>query len=284
MKKILSVLIAFLLTGSLILFGLTFTVGQVIAPAMEKNGAQVSEAVIGGETDLIRERITGLAEIYGFSAEPVIAVVNEESVRDMNRQASAWWSSVFRIGTAGDVPAVDTKAIEKAILADETFLQSHDPDETDYLAGEAAAAVSESVLRVVLPLRLTVVNRGLTEAGNVADLPNLLSFLTEIPWAALALSALLAGLIALLGSRKLRYSFQYIGSALGGAALVLIAAAVFALASGLRPLILEASASLALQYDVLASGMLVRLGILAAVMLAGCAACLILCRKDGKKA
>ena len=59
----------------------------------------------------------GLAEIYGFSAEPVIAVVNEESVRDMNRQASAWWSSVFRIGTAGDVPAVDTKAIEKAILA-----------------------------------------------------------------------------------------------------------------------------------------------------------------------
>ena len=49
MKKIIAVLLAFLLTGTLILFCVTFTARQVILPAMSGNGAQVSDAVIREE-------------------------------------------------------------------------------------------------------------------------------------------------------------------------------------------------------------------------------------------
>ena len=82
MKKFFAWFLAFLMTGTLILFGICFAGQQAIAPAMGDAGAPVSDSVIREEKELVRERITALAELYGFSAEPVIGAVNEETLRD----------------------------------------------------------------------------------------------------------------------------------------------------------------------------------------------------------
>ena len=52
MKKILAILLTFMLTGTLILFGVTFLGRQVIQPAMNEDGARVSDDVIRQEISL----------------------------------------------------------------------------------------------------------------------------------------------------------------------------------------------------------------------------------------
>ncbi len=105
-----------------------------------------------------------------------------------------------------------------------------------------------------------------------------------VPWAALALCALLAGLIALIASPKAGGSLLYIGSALGGAALVLAVLMILYLAAGILPMIREASEGLAIQYQNVTAAAMLRSGILAAGMAAGCILCIARSRKNGQTA
>ena len=70
---------------------------------------------------------------------------------------------------------------------------------------------------------------------------SLVAFFMGVPWAVLALCALLAGLIALIQSRRIRGSLRYIGSAMGAAAIVIVCAAVLYLLAGVQPMIREVS-------------------------------------------
>ena len=74
MRKIIAILLAFLLTGALLLFCMSFLGRQALMPAMTEQGAPVSDELIREEQQLIRERVTSLAELHGFQAEPVCAV------------------------------------------------------------------------------------------------------------------------------------------------------------------------------------------------------------------
>ena len=102
MKKIIAFLLAFLLTGTLVLFSVSFVCCRELAPAMSEDGVQVSEQVISREQQMITERVTELAEDYGFSAGPVLDFIKEETVRDLNAQASAWWSNILKKGKSGE--------------------------------------------------------------------------------------------------------------------------------------------------------------------------------------
>ena len=282
MKKCLMFLLALLLTGSLVLFAATFAVRSAVLPAMADEGASVSVSTSAGEMEVIRQKISEIAEIYGFNPDTAAAVVTDETLRELDAQAALWWSSVLRYGSPGKEPVLATKPLEKAILADEQFLKSHDEEEADYYAGEAAAAVAKAVQRAVLPMRIPIVGKGLAEVSARADLPNLISFMLALPWTALALSALLAGLIALLDFKKLRFGLQYIGSALGGAALVVAALILLLGMSGIRKLIWDSSMSLSVQYSAIESGMTGLLWGLAAAMLAGCVVLLLLSGRKKK--
>lgn len=284
MKKILVWLLAFLLTGCLVLFGLLFAGQQAVAPAIRQGGAPVNPAVVDREAELIRERITEQAAIYGFSPEPVIAFVDRGTLEEMNRDGSMWWYSILTSGSMGKVPALDKDALVKILRADPALMANRDEIEQEFAADEAAEAVLKNVTRVVLPFRQEAVSVGLQEAGKRLDIPNLVAALRDLPWTVLALAALLAGLIALLESRKLRFSLPYIGSAFGAAALVLIVILVLAGTMGIQPLIREASASLAIQSEGLFTATAVCLGVLAAVLLCGCALCLVMSSRKGRKA
>lgn len=283
MKKIIAWLLAFLLTGALILFCAAFTLRLTLIPAFASTGAPVPERVAEAEKGLIRERTSALAELHGFTPGPVADWLTGSALTELNEQASLWWSSVLADGNTGVKLKLDTRELRE-ILADDPLLQEREDPEAE--AETLADLVSEDAIRVVLPLRQEIMTAGLREAGKRVDLVNLVTFALQVPWTALALSALLAGLIALTAlweNRRLSTCLKYIGSALGAAALVLVVSGALAALAGVRPMILEASRSLAVQYDSVLTGVLLRLGACALVLLAGCVLCLILYRRSLKK-
>lgn len=284
MKKILAVLLAFMLTGTMILFSVSFLGRQIILPAMNEGGAQVSDAVIREEQQLARERVTRLADLYGFDAEPVVSLIGEETLRDLNSQASRWWSTVLQDGTTGESLRWDTRELEQVLASDPRLAANKDPERDEYLEVSAAEDVRNSILRMVLPMRVQVIRLGLQEIGKRIDLPNIITFFLEVPWAALVLCALLAGLIALLQGKKFHDAALYIGSAMGGAALVLAALMALYLCAGILPMIREASAGLTIQYRSILSGTMIRAGILTAALAAGCVLCLAPKRKNRESA
>ena len=277
MKKIIAWILAFLLTGSLILFGVCLVGRQVIAPAMGDEGAPVSESLIREEKDLARERITTLADLYGFDPEPVIALVNEDVLKELNGQASLWWSSVLRDGKAGKELSWDTAELEK-ILREDPAAQEN-PGEAEYFAVSVAKEIHKSIVNMVLPMRRLVISLGLEKAEKRVDLVNIVEFFLGTPWAALALSALFAGLIALADGSPIRRALRYIGSAMGAAALVLAVIAGLYLCAGILPMIREASAGLTLQYQNLVTGSMLLTAGIVAVLAAGGVVCLLKCRE-----
>ena len=282
MKKILLWILAFILTGTLLLTCVCLVGRQVIAPGLQEDGAQVSDAVIREEKELARQRITELADLYGFTAEPVIEFVNEETLRDLHQEASRWYSRILTDGKSGEDVVWNPEGLE-AVFAKDPALAELSRDEAESMVINCTAEVRRSIIRMVLPLRQQVIGIGLQMAGKKVDLPNIIEFLVGVPWAALAISALIAGLIALFAGR-IRFSLKYIGSALGAAAIVLAATAVLFLSAGIQSMIREASAGLTIQYQDVVSGAVLLTAVMAAVLLAGCAVCLWLGRKSVKTA
>ena len=95
MKKVLCWLLAFLLAGTLALFGISFACARAVEPGLREGGTPVSEGVQRVEMNLVREKIEELAPIYGFSAETAMKVVTEEKLAEMNRQAALWWNGIL---------------------------------------------------------------------------------------------------------------------------------------------------------------------------------------------
>ena len=281
MKKILCWFLALLLTGTLALFCFSYVCAQAVAPALREGGTAVSDEVQREEMQLIKSRITELASIYEFSADTAMKYVTAEKLAEMNRQAAVWWNSLLTTGEAGEAPALDTEELTAAFEADLTPAggEAELSEDQQLLAADSANAVAESVLRVVLPMRLPLVGIGTEKAAERVDVGNVIRFLTGIRWAALALCALLAGLIALLESRKLRMSLKYIGSAMGASVLVLAGGAVLYALTGIGSLIAGASPGLDIQYGHVLSGAMIRLIVCAVILAAGCVVCLILCRR-----
>ena len=282
MKKILCWLLAFLLTCTLALFGFSYVAARAVDPALKEGGTPVDGNVQQLELQLIRKKIDELAPIYQFSADTAMKYVTAEKVAEMNVQAARWWNTLLTNGEAGEAPVFDTEEMLSAFIADATPAgrgEEGPGEDAELRATDAANAVAESILRIVLPLRLPVIGIGTGKAAERVDVGNVIRFLTGIRWAALALCALLAGLIALLESRKLRISLKYIGSAMGAAVLVMAGGVGLYFLSGIEPLIAGASPSLSVQYGALLSGAAIRLIVYAAVLLIGCITCLILCRR-----
>ena len=271
MKKCAAWLLAFLLTGALILFSVTFLGREAIAPAMKEEGAPVSDTVIAREQTLLKQRIDAMAGLYSLPAEQVTEMIGEDTLRDLNSQASRWLSSILTTGKPTDGIEWNTDRLEQLLDAA--------PARVD-LPAARAEDISRSVTRMVLPVRREIIETGLKKVRERADLPNLITFFLGIPWAALALCALLAGLIALLESREFRRSLLYVGSAMGAAAIVLAALAGLFLSAGIAPMIQEASKSLTILYEDLMAGTGVRAVILFVLLAAGCAVCLIFCRRS----
>ena len=284
MRRIIAVLLAFLLTGSLVLFGLCFTGRQAVLPLMNGNSALSGTSLLREEKQLVRERVEALADLYHFEAEPVIAVITDDVLLDLNQQASDWWSTLLRNAETGEMPSWNTEELELALASDKRLAAMEDRERAAYLSDAAVRSVHDSVVRLVLPLRQQTVRLGMQEASKRVDILNVLAFFLDVPWTLLALCALLAGLLALLGRRGSGDAMMFTGSALGAAALVMVALVVLCLCAGIQPMIREASAGLAVQYRSVVSGAVTCSGLIVLAMAAGCVLLLLRSRRNGAKA
>ena len=284
MKKIIAIPLCFLLAAVLVLFSVSLIGAAVISPAMKNDGTGVSESVNREELELVRDRIDTLAGLYGFNAEPVKEFINEETLRSLNWQASRWWSSVMQNGKAGDDLSWDTSDLRELLYEDTLLTAEGNWNAIENKIITITQEVRESLFRVVLPLRQSLIRLGLKKVGERIDLPNVINFFMGVPWTALALCALLAGVIALLESRDIVRALPYIGSALGGAALVLAALVGLYLSAGIMPMIREASQSLVIQYRTVETRALIIAAVLAVLMITGCCLCLRQRRKGGRNA
>ena len=282
MKKVISILLAFLLASALILFSISFIGNRIIAPGMSENGAAVNDSVINEELGIVRERVTELSVIYGFNADTVNSLIDRDTLSQLNRQAFQWWKSILQEGKAGEALYWDTDDLYEHVLSDSVQNAEGNWTKASSLAQEITEKVRECVFRIVLPMRQNVIRLGLKKIGDRIDLPGMISFFMSIPWALLALCMLLAGLIFLIAGKNPVGALPYIGSALGGAALVLAAILAVYLSAGILRMIQEASQSLMIQYRTVELGSLITASVMTAVMTAGCVMCLKTRRKGGK--
>ena len=282
MKKVISIPLAFLLTAAMILFCISFIGYRIIAPGMNENGAAVSDSVINEELVIAREHITELSAIYGFNAETAISLIDRDTFSQLNRQASRWWKTVLQEGKAGEALSWDTDELYELLMSDAAQHTDGNWKEAASLAQEITEKIRECVYRIVLPVRQNVIGLGLKKIGQRIDLPDTISFFMCIPWTLLALSTLLAGLIVLIAGKKPRGALPYIGSALGGTALVLACLAAVYLSAGIPGMIREASQSLMIQYRTVELRSLLTVAAMASAMTAGCVLCMKTHRKGGR--
>ena len=120
MKKIIAWLLAFLLTGTLILFCVSFLGQQVIAPSMNEEGAPVNDQVIRREQQLLKERMDKLAEVYPFPAEQVTEMVDEATLREYFLPV---FERCFREGKAQSVMTAYNRISGVPCSANEHLLQ-----------------------------------------------------------------------------------------------------------------------------------------------------------------
>ena len=189
MKKCLTILLSFLLTGAIVLFCVSFSAQQAIAPAMGEEGAPVDDGTIREQEEIIRARVAELGELYGFSTEPVMEMIDEGILRDLNEQASGWWSALLKDGKPGDEPEWDTEDLEYVLYA-ELYTDEAGAEATQELTLGVLEEVRRSVLRTVLPMRHKIVELGMQKVGKRVDVPNPVAFFMGVPWAVLALCAL----------------------------------------------------------------------------------------------
>ena len=279
MKKAVNWFLAFLLTGALAFFGISWAFRQAVAPALKDGGTPVTEAVREKEMEMIRGKVEELGSIYGFDAEWALKMVTPEVLEDLNAQSAAWWNTLLTQGVSAEELQWDTETIREQLSMDESFVGNLSEEEADRKVMQAEAAIRQAVVRTVLPMRGNLMTLIMMQAGKRADLPNLVRFATGIPLFLLALCFLLAGGIAALEGRPLSGCLKYLGCAMGGGALVTLCALILGATMPVSGLIGEASPSLLLQYGVLSSGMVLRLAVFSALLLAGCVLCLMTWRR-----
>jgi len=273
-KAFLSGLLAFFLAGSLILFCLAFACGRAAGPVLYGEENQPGSADLEEERRLIGDKVAGLSEILGFSADPVMELVTPENLGDLHALSAEWWRDLLHNGYAGADPRWDSPDLLSVLRADPAFSGMDDPDLAEERINTAAEEIRKAVIRVVFPFRPQLLRFAVEKLSRRVDIPNLMDFLRGTPWAFLALCALLSGLIVLAGGAGVRPALRYIGAALGAAALTVAACAVLYLCAGVLPMVREASESLTAMYRSASSRALVPAALFAGILAAGCALCL----------
>ena len=274
--------LTFMLTGLLALTLFSFAARHLLTPAEGEGSVQLNETLISQEAELAEAKIRQLAEVYPFQPETVLDVLDRETLTEMSRQSAAWWRQLLTEASLRERPDFETEELETALFSDPGIMELRE-NEAESTVREISAKVKEILQRTVLPMRQPVLSRVMKELKERFDLKNLIDFATGLPWALLALCAVIAGLIALVTARKMRLTLKYLGAAFGGAVLTVAAVWLAVHFAGLIPLIRESSESMARQAEMLANRVLLREGAMALAMALGSVACLFLYRRGGKR-
>ena len=266
-------ILTFLLTVMLSVTLLSVIAVQGLSSAGFHLSVATDEGLMDTQMAHIHEQVDRMAEEYGFSAEAVKTSISREELKEKNSEAAAWWTMLLTEGEMGGFPRWDASSIEEAVYS------TIDAEKSAEEPRAVVADVVTVVERTVFPMRESLLTAGMKYAETAVDLAGSIRSLRKVPLFALALSLLIAGLIALLLGREIFRSLKHFGSAAAGTGLVLLAvcAAVWIMRPG--EMIAQASERLAGTFSFLMGRIGLSTGIMIVLLLAIGYSCLILYRK-----
>ncbi len=282
--RIAAAFFAWILTGCL----LAATLSLLGIHAMTSSGLHTRVALgkdsVDRQMERIEEKIQKMAEEYGFAPETVSALITRESVEAYDREIVAWWTGAASSGTLPEEPHYEPEGIGEALNADEEFLRGREEAMIRVNSDSVEREIAETVEKSAVLFRDLLIQAGFRFAGDSVDLPMMVSLLRKIPVIAGLAGLLMAGLIALVTSRRIRTAGRYIGGAMCACGLLMILVTILLKLLNLRGMIAEASAAMETQFIHLARILnLETLGCALVLMVLG-GLLMLSARKDERKA
>lgn len=239
-------LTAALWAAQLGLFGIQVMTSRGLHERVALDGSQID-----AQMARIAEELEPIAQEYGFSPEPVLAAIGREQVTGLDRQVVEWWTGLLSTGEMKEPPVFRTD-LQAVLQADERFIGGLNPLAVSSTIESVESRVGNMVRKTALLFRDQLIRAAFRKAEGMADIPKALELLKTAPLICGLAALLIAGLIALMMSRKIQTAGQYIGGALSACGLLMLLTLLLVRALDLRDMLGEASQALLSQYVRLA--------------------------------
>ncbi len=260
-----------LLTLCLTMTCLAWQANRVLTAEKLHEDVALNSRVLEAQRARVEERVNQLAEDYSFQPETVMNLVSQDALVEYNRRVIGWWMGLFQPNPTIEVPVWDTAQVEQAVREDALFQQSTAANMRRTIARDKVAyQVGLAVKRAVLPVRADILAALLPKLMEKISLPALARGVGLLPVLCGAASGVLALVLLVLMRKRLTKAALYIGAGLGASGLSALGLCLMAGWLNIGGLVGEISSLLALQLELLASRVLLQVGIFAAcALLAG---------------
>lgn len=211
----------------------------------------LDKETVDSQMERIAAEITAIGEKDGFDPGPVIAAISRESAEELDRQVVSWWTGFGAEGTLGETPTYHME-LKEILEKDVKFISSLEAITVNSTIEGVEAQVDAAVRKTAVMVRDELITGGIKRVEGRINVHQALEILRKLPALGGSASFLLAGLIALILSRKIQMAGQYIGGALSGCGLLMLLTLGLLKALKVGVAIGEASAALQMQYAHLA--------------------------------
>lgn len=222
----------------------------------------LSPDIVDAQMNVIAQRIKYIAEDNKLKEEDLMP--SRESVQNYGLRIVDWW-----MGLIGQKPDLNIPI----------YTPDYNAEIAEAASEDTAGQIADIVQHAVFPLRRELIEIGLPLVMKYADLYDYSRYLPYIAAALWLLGLFAAGLIALLLSRRMFVSLQYIGGALGAAGLLVGCIPLFIKWIGLEPWLAQANPVLLSQYSMLTQMIVLWTVILGIILLIAGLMCIGVYRK-----
>ena len=211
------VLSLFLTVTVFLLLGMHWTMSDTLHDRIVTDSRVLEE-----QMNSLHEKVKELSQEFGFDPDKVMEEITPEDLQNANLSASHWLTEFFREGKMGETPSFSVGNLEDALREDENFVATQDPymlkNTILRISGEVDRSLSEKAMLFREPM-LRAAERAI---GKTIHLPTLISEIRQVTLLSGLASLALAGLIALLTSRRMMLSLRYIGAAMMACGMLLL--------------------------------------------------------------
>lgn len=274
--------IVFLLTIALTVSALSFpaAANRVLTSEELHSATATDKSIIREQMETVNGKIQDMADDYAFSAEAVISELQADVFTDINRKTAEWWTNILSKDHSDDnlteIPmwTADEK-ITNAIY--NTLNKQIIPEESERAetAKGITSEIEKAVNRTVMPFRKALLTLAVRYSSRKTDVAGIIRFVSQIPRITAAASLLLAGIIALLLGKNIRYSLKYYGAAFAGAGISALTGIILLKNADFTGMLREASEGLNHQVETMMKTSVTETWILAAVLTVAGFVCLI---------
>ena len=243
-------LCALLLTGALLVTGVSLLGIQALGSTALYERAALNAGAVDRQIARIDEEIGEAAAEFGFDPEPVRALIDRAQIEAFDREVVRWWTDFTAGGRLGERPSFSPEGIRDVLEEDADFMESLDETRMESTLEKIETRAETIVFGSAVRFRNLIVETAVRLAGRRVDLPQIMELLRKIPILGGLAGLLLAGLIALMMSRRIQTAGQYIGGALAAAGLLGLIGLILVKLLNIRGMIAEASPALEAQYAV----------------------------------